>query len=95
MATRLFVVSTRNKRPILSERISAFQWVKWPYLDKILDTFDKVSQWCQAVNAFGTWTENPRVGGSIPPLATILTTLSGSDLPAFCRPKHLWRWPQE
>ena len=37
MATRLSVATTRNKRPILSDRISAFQWVKWPYLDKILD----------------------------------------------------------
>jgi hypothetical protein len=28
-----FVATTRNKRPILSGRISAFQRFKWPYLD--------------------------------------------------------------
>jgi len=33
----LFVATTRNKRPILSGRISAFQWVKRPYLGKVLD----------------------------------------------------------
>ena len=33
----LLVATTRNKRPILSGRISAFQRVKWPYRGKILD----------------------------------------------------------
>jgi hypothetical protein len=28
----------RDRRPILSSRISAFQPVKWPYVGKILDT---------------------------------------------------------
>ena len=65
------MATTRDKRPILSSRISAFQGANWPYLGKILHTVEVVFV-CIFIDLgrFGTWTENPRVGGSIPPLAT-------------------------
>jgi len=42
MAWRLFGATTRDKRPILSGRISAFPRVKWPYLGKVLDTAEVI-----------------------------------------------------
>ena len=65
------MATTRNKRPILSDRSSAFQRVKWPYLDNILDTAEVVLHARSVACDILTRTVNPRGGGSIPPLATI------------------------
>src|SRR5215469_11270921 len=62
----------RRECPILSGRFSGIQRVQWPYLTKILDTSEEgFRSVVRHLTRFGTWTENPRVGGSIPPLATI------------------------
>src|SRR6516162_1118340 len=46
------------------------------------------------LSGFEDWTENPRVGGSIPPLATILTTLIRSIFPRAAARVALADWQQ-
>ena len=57
------------------------QDLKCLYLGEILDVLSKGFR-CHFSDlvCFGHWTENPRVGGSIPPLATMNTLVYSDEI---------------